>query len=237
VAGVSIVIPAYEERVNLRWLLPEISMAVDELLYGPLEVIVVVPDFASDDEIEEIRELGGRPIRRSPSNSFGDALRCGFAAVNERSAFTVVMDADGSHSPSTIPRLLIVSPGIDVVVASRYTHGGTSDNSLPLRLMSRSLNLAFRWVLDIRCRDVSTNFKRFRTQDVLGVSLVGSDFDVVEELLFRVKHLHGHDFSLVEVPDHFSERRYGTTKRRLGPYVASYLTTLVRLRWQQRKIR
>jgi hypothetical protein len=54
----------------------------------------------------------------------------------------------------------------------------------------------------------------------------------VEEILFRLRDLHGPGFRVAEVPDHFRERVHGVTKRRLGPFVVSYVVTLVRLRWQ-----
>jgi dolichol-phosphate mannosyltransferase len=75
----------------------------------------------------------------------------------------------------------------------------------------------------------------YRRGDLAQIHLECRDFDVVEEILFRLKALHGEAFKVVEVPDHFRERKHGETKRRLGPFVVSYLGTLVRLRWQTRR--
>ena len=140
------------------------------------------------------------------------------------------MDADGSHDPATIPRLLARADDADVIIASRYVDGGRSDNGAVLRGMSRSLNLAYSVVLGLKCRDLSTNFKLFHYADIRDVSLTCSNFDVVEELLFRVRQAKGPSLRILEIPDYFHERDEGETKRQLGPFVASYLLTLVRLR-------
>ena len=63
------------------------------------------------------------------------------------------------------------------------------------------------------------------------ITLTCDNFDIVEELLFRVhQHVGKEGFRLHEVPDYFHERELGTSKRQLGPFIASYLVTLARLR-------
>jgi dolichol-phosphate mannosyltransferase len=116
------------------------------------------------------------------------------------------------------------------VIASRYVEGGHSDNGPLLRAMSRSLNFTYGLVLGLKCHDISTNFKLFHYRDVRDVTLSCSNFDIVEELLFRVRQERGPALRIVEIPDYFHERDEGETKRQLGPFVASYLLTLTRLR-------
>lgn len=227
----SVIMPAYDEAMNLTWLLPRVHQALRDADAVPSEVVVVLPGFADNAEVDLITGLGGRVVIREPSDSFGDAIRSGLAAVSQDSRYVVVMDADGSHSPETITRLLRAPTDVDVVVASRYVAGGSTENSFILRVMSRALNLAYGLVLGIKCRDISTNFKRYRADDVTSAALLGRDFDVVEELFLRVKLRHGSAFRILEIPDHFAERKAGSTKRQLGPFIFSYLTSLARLRW------
>jgi len=228
----SVVMPAYEELPNLRLLIPGITAAVASTGQWLAEIIVSVPSFCPDAERGEISALGGRAVVRAPTDSFGDAIRTGLASVSPDSEYVIVMDADGSHDPGTIARLLAVTDSADVVVASRYTHGGSTDNSLPLRVMSRSLNWTYGFVLGIKCHDVSTNFKRYRASDACGLTLTCANFDIVEELLFRIHERHGKEFSIVEIPDRFYERQHGQTKRQLGPFIVTYLTTLAKLRYR-----
>lgn len=236
--SVSVVMPAYDELPNLRELVPVLSdvlAGIPGLLFA--EILVILPPTAGDAEQGAIRDLGAHPVLRGPTDSFGDALRSGFAAVSPESRFVITLDADGSHDPSTIPRMLAVAGEADVVIGSRYVDGGATDNALALRAMSKALNLAYGWALGIHCRDISTNYKIYRREDLARITLRCRDFDIVEEILFRLKALHGDGFRVVEVPDHFHERRHGVTKRRLGPFVVSYLLTLMRLRWQTRRRR
>ena len=235
VTGLSIVIPAYDELLNLRELVPEIKRVTKQLQNFSTEILIVLPSIAKPEEIQEIKNFGATVVMRQPTDSFGDALRGGFAAVSDTSEFVLVMDADYSHNPLAITRLLAASSGAHVVVASRYTHGGTTANSLLLKIMSRLLNLAYSIVLGINCRDISTNYKLYRRSDLKNIVLNCKDFDIVEEILFKVKSIHGHSFVIREVPDHFSERKFGVTKRQLGPFIISYFRTLVRLKISSKK--
>ena len=221
--------PAYDELPNLRELLPRIDEVISGLDGVEYEIVVVVPGFTTTDDMAELVSLGALPVLRGPTDSFGDAIRCGIESADIGSDFLVIMDADGSHDPATIPRLLDAAEGAHVVVASRYTAGGITDNSVALRIMSQTLNLAYRIILGIECRDVSTNFKLYRREDLVDITLTSADFDVVEELLFRLKMIHGKALVISEIPDHFFERKHGVTKRKIGPFIVSYLKTLVHL--------
>ena len=229
-AGVAVVMPALDELPNLRVLVPRILTNLSNATQGAYAVFVVVEAVPSTELIQEIRDLGATPVQRFPTNSFGDALRSGIAAVGDEFDYVIVMDADGSHRPETIPRLLAHAGNGDVVVASRYTHGGTTANGQVLKTMSRALNLGYRVVLGLKCNDVSTNFKLYRRADLQAIVLKCQAFDIVEEILFRIRKLHNNEFAIVEIPDHFAQRNYGTTKRRLGPFVVAYFVTLIRLR-------
>ena len=226
----AVVMPAFDEIANLRKVLPAAATALGSMPDVRSTVHVVVRRDCPGDEWEEIRSLGAHPVRRGPTDSFGDAVRTGVAACAPDTDVVVFMDADGSHDPATIPRLVAVVGKADIIIASRYVDGGGSDNGLLLRGMSRSLNLAYSLVLGLKARDLSTSFKLFHYDDIRGVRLACSNFDVVEELLFRVRKAKGPSLRILEIPDYFRERDEGETKRQLGPFVASYLVTLVRLR-------
>jgi len=226
---VSVVVPAYQETVNLRWLLPRIFANLPANLDA--EVIVVVERECSDQDKLDIYHLGARVLVRGPSDSFGDAMRTGLTEACAHSTWVLVLDADGSHDPATIPILLSVGEeqDADVVIASRYVAGGGSDNGFALYWMSRLLNFGYGVVLGIRVKDVSTNFKLYRAALIDPSEIECENFDVVEEILARAL-MKKPDLKIVEVPDHFYERKAGQSKRDLGPFIASYLVTLYRLR-------
>ena len=95
--------------------------------------------------------------------------------------------------------------------------------------MSRLLNLGYSLVLGLKIKDVSTNFKLYRSSALLVDELQCENFDIVEEILARALRAKK-GLKVVEVPDHFFERKAGESKRKLGPFIASYLLTLYRLR-------
>lgn len=226
---VSVLIPAFQEMVNLRWLLPRVFDSLP--INTDAEVIVVVERDCSDDAQKELADLGAQVLVRAPSDSFGDAMRTGLAKACEQSPWVVVLDADGSHDPATIPILLSVGEdkSADVVIASRYTSGGGSDNGLALYWMSRLLNFGYGAVLGIKIKDVSTNYKLYRSSLLSPGDLRCDNFDIVEEIL-ALALMNKADLTIIEVPDHFYERKAGESKRKLGPFIASYLVTLYRLR-------
>ena len=226
----AVVMPAFDEIANLRKVLPAAAGALEGMPDVDAVVLVVVRQDCPASEWEEIARLGALPVRRGPTDSFGDAVRSGISECPPDTDVVIFMDADGSHDPATIPRMVARAGDADIVIASRYVAGGGSDNGLLLRGMSRSLNLAYGLVLGLRARDLSTSFKLFHYRDIKSSTLVCSNFDVVEELLFRVRQAKGPSLRILEIPDYFRERDEGETKRRLGPFVASYLVTLVRLR-------
>jgi dolichol-phosphate mannosyltransferase len=142
------------------------------------------------------------------------------------------MDADGSHNPKTIPKLLtkIEESRASVVVASRYVDGGGTANSLILRIMSRVLNKVYAIVLGINAQDISNNYKIYRAEALRNIRLKCSNFDIVEEILLEIKKKHGSYFVIEEIPDYFQERVSGKSKRNLFLFMISYGLTLVRLR-------
>jgi dolichol-phosphate mannosyltransferase len=230
--SISIVIPAFNEIENLRILIPEIRNQTNR--FKDVEILIVLPTTASIGEKEEILELGAIPITRTPGDTFGDAIRSGIKNVRIISSYVLFMDADGSHSPRTIPRLVeeITKNDTDIVIASRYIDGGSTDNSLVLRAMSKILNYTFALVLGLKIKDISTNFKIYKRELLLDSNLVCKNYDIVEEILLEAKKIKP-NLKVLEIPDHFHERVYGESKRKLSVFIATYLATLIRLRFRK----
>jgi dolichol-phosphate mannosyltransferase len=223
--------PAYDELLNLRVLIPDIIKNV-ALIEHEIKIFPIVRNHANNAELIELKQLGSHPIRRSPSDSFGDAIRTGLKVTKNNSDYIIIMDADGSHPPSTISRLIstAISSNADIVIASRYIRGGSSDNKFFLKLMSKILNSIYSLVLGIRVKDISTNFKIYKSNLIDEKVLKCDDYDIVEELLLSVKNSQKNTFNVVEIPDRFHDRLHGESKRKLFIFIYSYLVTLIRLR-------
>jgi len=224
----TVLLPAYNEIVNLRILIPKI-IAVTKSLEGiETEILVVLPSFADSSEVAEINTLGAKPVKRHPTNSFGDALRTGFSSSSVATEFVITMDADCSHNPEFIPSLLQSATNAHIVSASRYISGGSSAAKRRQQVMSRLVNFAFTFVLGEKIHDISGNFKLYRRSIVSQLELEGKNFDIIQEIVFKTKKLAGESFKLVEVPYRWNERLDGKPKRKLIPYIFSYVQMLLK---------
>ena len=223
----SVVLPAYNEEENLRLLVPRIRHACEELT-GSYEILVVDTMSPMDGTAELCEEQQIRYLNRSGGNLYGDAVRTGIAQSNGR--FVIFMDADGSHPPHFLHDLYRVRERADIVVASRYVSGGFTENSRVLVLMSWFVNIGYRVVLGLKCKDVSNSFKLYPGDALRALQLRCGNVDIVEEILVKWMH-QKRDFKILEVPFTFKRRMFGQTKRNLLAFVFSYTITLMRLRF------
>lgn len=223
----SVVLPAYLEAENLRLLLPRLSAELKRL--GHASEIVVVDTHLPLDETEKVcLEHGARYIRRAAGNSFGDAVRAGIAAA--QGVWIVCMDADGSHAPEFVAQLVAQATLHDVVIASRYVAGGHTENTLPLKIMSRTLNWTYALVLNLPYKDVSNSFKLYQARLLKGLTLRCDNFDIIEEILFKIKRANP-GLRVIEIPFSFKKRMFGETKRSLLAFILTYVFTMIRLRF------
>ena len=167
-------------------------------------------------------------LKRKGDNSYGSAIRTGIQEAHGQ--FILFMDADGSHAPEFIPKLLKFRHKFEIVVASRYVDKGKTENSLILILMSRILNWAYAYVLSIPCKDISNSFKIYRAIDIKPLKLRAKNFDIVEELIYKVCKNHS-NIKIKEVPFSFKKRMFGNTKRNLFIFVFTFIFTMFKLRF------
>jgi len=221
----SVVLPAYEEEANLKYLLPRLN-AVARGLTPSYEILVIDTQTPRDETPAVCREHDVRYLARSEGALYGHAIR---TAVKEaRGTFVILMDADGSHNPEFLPRLWEHHLDADLVIASRYVAGGRTENPAVLILMSLMVNVVFRLVLGLKCHDVSNSFRLYRGDDFRGLRLECDHFDIVEEILVKLTTLHP-GYRVKEVASCFEKRKAGKTKRNLFTFALGYGITLLRM--------
>lgn len=225
----SIIIPAYLEEENLRIILPRLNAILQEI--GDNCEILVVDTMEKMDNTKMVcEEYGATYINRIGGNDYGDAIRTGISRASGQ--YTIFMDADGSHDPEFIKNLYNIKDNYDVVIASRYIAGGNTDNSKLLILMSLVVNVAYSLILNIKCKDISNSFKLYKTDDLRDLRLMCNNFDIVEEILFKLKKKK-HNLRIKELPFLFKKRIFGHTKRNLFVFMLSYIVTIVKLRFSK----
>ena len=207
--SVWVILPTYDEAENLEAVVGGIRASLPEAC------ILVVDDNSPDGTGQLAEELGLDVLHRPGKAGLGSAYMAGFAYALERGAgFVVEMDADLSHDPADLPRLIApATREADLVLGSRYVHGGGIEN---WNLQRRAISLCgceyARRVLSVDVRDLTGGFKCFRaatlrTIEAESAGAQGYAFQV--ELTYRALQL---GLKVVEVPIRFRERRLGESK-------------------------
>jgi dolichol-phosphate mannosyltransferase len=212
--SVWLVLPTYNEAENVD----VIARAALENLPSDRRLLIV--DDASPDGTGEIADRLAAErddvevLHRSAKEGLGPAYVAGFAhALAGGAQLIAQMDADFSHDPADLPRLLEATENADLVLGSRYVDGGGVADWGPLRrFISRGGSAYARTVLGIGIRDLTGGFKVFR-REVLDaiqpetIPSLGYAFQV--ETTYRAIRA---GFRVVEVPIVFRDRRVGESK-------------------------
>jgi dolichol-phosphate mannosyltransferase len=226
-----IVIPTYNESANL----PRLA---ESLLALRPDIDLLIVDDASPDGTGEIADRlshdTGRvhALHRRGKLGLGTAYLEGFRwAILHQYDRAVEMDADLSHRPEDLPRLLEASAGADVVIGSRWVAGGRTEHwSLLRKLVSRGGSLYARSLLRLPVKDCTSGFKCFRREvlqslDLEAIGSNGFGFQV------EVNYLcHRAGFRFAEVPIVFLDRTAGSSKMSARIFVEA-LSMVWRLRF------
>lgn len=223
--GISVVLLAYKEAENLAFLLPKIKEMMDSLP-EEYEILVIDTKEPLDNTSEVCAEHGARYINQEQPG-FGGAFRTGIKYA-EKDKF-LILDSDGSHDPKYIPSMYkkFTEENCDLVIGSRYTEGGETNDTKSSIVMSHILNGFFRVCLGIKAKDISTDYRLYRTELLKKAELENENYDVLQEVLLRMKQ-EKPDLKIGEVPISFQKRIYGESKRRLIPFIIGYIKSLVR---------
>jgi dolichol-phosphate mannosyltransferase len=208
-----VVIPTYDEAENLELVLDRVRASV------PAFDVLVVDDASPDgtgDLADKVAHHDERVhvLHRSGARGLGAAYLAGFAWGLEHGFDVLVeMDADGSHLPEQLPRLLDALRHADLVLGARWVPGGRVLNWPRRReLLSRGGNAYARAVLGLPLRDATGGFRVFRRTTLEGLDLrsVASQGYCFQVDLARRAVEAG--FVVVEVPITFVEREHGYSK-------------------------
>jgi dolichol-phosphate mannosyltransferase len=220
---VTILIPCIEEDKNLQFLLPRIKKNLHKYKY---KIIVIGSKFKKDNAEAICKKYSVNFIRRKKNNNYGEAIKTGFKILNSKKV--IVMDADGSHEPSFITKMLKSSRFYDLVIASRYVKRGGSQNNFFLIFLSKLLNICYSVILNISIKDISNSFRCYDVKIIKNLKLYCNHFDIIEEILFKIMKKH-RLVKIIEIPFVFKKRKYEKSKRNLFLAIY-YLVTLIKIK-------
>lgn len=211
---VLVVVPTYDEADNIVALLRRLRAAV------PFASVLVVDDSSPDgtgDIVEAAaQELGSiELLRREKKDGLGAAYRDGFRlGISQGYDTFVEMDADLSHDPSQLPRLLeAIENGADLAIGSRYVSGGSIPRwTLYRRMLSRWGNRYASAMLGLHIHDCTSGFRVYKramleTLDLDSVRADGYGFQI--EMTYNTHRL---GCTIAERPIDFADRAVGESK-------------------------
>ncbi|MGE0443944.1 MAG: polyprenol monophosphomannose synthase [Vicinamibacterales bacterium] len=219
-----VVIPTYNERENL-------PRVVSGLLQHEGVGVLVVDDGSPDGTGQVADGLAAassgrvevlhRTALRGLGRSYVDGLTRALASDAE---FICQMDADLSHDPKDIPRLVAGAGSADMAIGSRYVPGGRIEN-WPVRrkILSRGANAYIRAITGVRTHDNTSGFRCWRREALRRMPLdriVSDGYAFLVELTWEA---HRAGFRIAEVPITFVERRAGASKLSGGVLLESAL--------------
>jgi dolichol-phosphate mannosyltransferase len=237
-----IVIPTFNEAENL----PAITAELFTLGIEDLHLLIVddnSPDgtgAVAEDLIKDCYPDTMHIIHREGKLGLGTAYVTGFQwALDNGADFVVQMDADFSHSPSYIPKMMEQIGDYDVVVGSRYVGGGQLDErwSWWRWLLSWWANSVWtRGILGVHTKDATAGFKCWRRSALerIGLDRIHSNGYVFQvEMAFVSEKLN---FRILEIPIYFEDRRIGKSKMSV-PVKFEAAVRVFEIRWRHRNVR
>ncbi|MEI7846396.1 MAG: polyprenol monophosphomannose synthase [Chloroflexota bacterium] len=216
---ITVIIPTYNEAENLPLLFSTIfSLGMSDLK------ILIVDDNSPDGTGRVAEELslkypgrlsvlhrGGKlGLRTAYLEGFKKAIADGAQAVGQ-------MDADFSHDPAKLIELAKALESADVALGSRYVPGGSVDEKWPIwrKGLSAFGNFYARTILNIPLRDITTGYRLWRRETILGMPLdriKANGYIFLVEMAYIAYSL---EYKFAQVPIHFSDRRFGKSKMSL----------------------
>jgi dolichol-phosphate mannosyltransferase len=206
------VLPTYDESGT-------IEQAIMGVLATPGVDVLVVDDSSPDGTGEIVEKIAAkhpnvRLVSRPGKSGLSSAYLAGFhVAIAEGYDLAIEMDADLSHDPAELPRLLEAAQAHDLVVGSRYIPGGSvTDWSRARVALSRGGNIYARFMLGLPIHDATSGYRVYRRElleELLRRPFAADGYGFQIELVMRADRL---GFDVGEAPITFRDRAFGVSK-------------------------
>ncbi|MEO7652128.1 MAG: polyprenol monophosphomannose synthase [Bryobacteraceae bacterium] len=208
------IIPTYNERPNIATLVSRIRQA------APSEPIFFVDDGSPDGTAGVIRDLQRNDpnillLERSGKGGYGSACREAMSKILREglAEYVIQFDADLSHPPEALPRMIEMLRSFPVVIGSRYVAGGGTKNwDFRSRLLSRGGNFYARTLTGIPARDCTAGFVGYQVEALRQIDLSSIRSEGYAFLMEMKYALHRKGMRFGEFPIIFAEREGGKSK-------------------------
>ncbi|OGH64888.1 MAG: hypothetical protein A2821_00220 [Candidatus Magasanikbacteria bacterium RIFCSPHIGHO2_01_FULL_41_23] len=229
-----IVIPTYNERANIIKLIPTLfALKIPELQ------VIIVDDNSPDETAHEVEILQDKfpvhLIKRLRKLGLGTAYLTGFKKALALNADIIFeMDADFSHDPADVPRLidaLVKLEGAELAIGSRRVDGGKIIGWNIRRHCTSFIAMTIaRIMLGLKTKDVTSGFRAYRRpvlEAILKQSITSNGYAFQEEMLFHAEKMN---WKIIEIPVTFIDRKIGQSKLSTADILEFF-----RVMWRLRK--
>jgi Glycosyltransferases involved in cell wall biogenesis len=230
---ISILIPTYNERENIELLLKILTSRFN------FYEILIVDDGSTDGTIDIIEKFtrkypNVKLIERGSKKGLGSALKEGI--LSSKADYIITIDADLSHNPYEIPKLISKLNTNQIVIGSRHLKGSKIIGWNFYRfLIHITANLIAKWFLMLKCSDITSGFRVYKRDSILKIIKYAksSGFSFQVEVLYIAKKLN---YKITEVPIIFINRKKGKSKFNVIEML-EYLKTILSLIKRTREIK
>ncbi len=223
---ISIILPTYNEKDNIKWLIPRIHEILTKNNWK-YEIIIVddnSPDRTWEEAIKLAKKYNVKVIRRPKKLGLATAILEGI--LNSKGEICVVMDADGQHKPEDIPKLVkTILEGYDLAIGSRYIEEGKITKWEERRsLISKFATWLAKFLFNLKVKDPLSGFFAIRKEKIFyETKWHAIGYKILLEILVRFPNL-----KVKEVPITFEERKYGKSKLNIKEII-NYLILILKL--------
>lgn len=217
---VSVIIPTKNEEKSVGFIIDKVKKFASE--------IILIDGHSHDKTVLIAKEKGIKVIMDNKKGK-GDAIRTAINYINNE--ITVFIDADQSHDPNDIPKLVdpIIKGKADHVTGSRLLggsselHGGFDEC---FRLMGSSfINACINWKFKVRLSDSQNGFRAIKTEVLKKLDLKENITTIEQEMIIKTLKK---GFIMAEVPAHEYKRAYGSSKIKLKKVFIRYIYSMVK---------
>lgn len=229
---ISIIIPTYNEKDNIRILIPALREVLRSLPQYHYELIIVDDD-SPDGTGPEAKEIFKNDLRvkifvRKNESGLGTAIRYG---IEKASGDIIIgMDGDFNHDPEAIPNLLTRLQTSQFVIASRFIPGGGMTDRVRFHA-TKVFNVVLRLAFGFPSSDNTSGYYAIRKKDLLKIGLESIYYGYGDYHLRLVYFVKRGGYSISEVPVFYRKRVYGQSKSKLPEMAVGYLKEAIRLRF------
>ncbi|MDI9394827.1 MAG: glycosyltransferase family 2 protein [Euryarchaeota archaeon] len=184
--------PAYNEAHSIADVIKGCKKYVDR--------VVVVDDGSTDNTVDIAESLGAYVVRHETNQGYGAALRnCFETARNLGAGAMVIIDSDGQHDPSEIPKLLEpLKHGFDLVIGSRFVNGNGKNVPVYRKFGMKVLDVATYIAGGLNVTDSQSGFRAYGKKAIENINLNGTDMSAGSEILIQARD-HNLTFTEVEI--------------------------------------